>query len=397
MRRVAILGPMPASGTVGGVAVHTDRLAEHLALDGREVTVLSDSHVETWHADAVAAEASSPTIIGVRGATAERLLALAARHPGVALGVAARALGASARRSLGVPRTTAVSRSMLVSVAARESRAEVLHVQQADFRPLFADWAGVRLPRIITVHGLGGLTTGEYPALRRIVPANLASADIVVTPSRALADEVGALGVPPERVRVVPNGVDHDVFFPRERAACREALGLDLHAPLAVYVGRVTAHKGAGDLLAAWRSVRDTMPEAALALAGPVTADVDPAVPGVRTLGAVPHEETSVWMGAADVIVVPSRYEGFGLSALEAMASGRAVVATRVGGLAEIVPPSAGVLVPPADPDALADALLGTLRDRTAADAAGANGARAAAPYTWRAAAVAYGSLYDAL
>ena len=396
MRRVAILGPMPAGGAVGGVAIHTDRLAAYLALDGREITVLSDSHLESWHADETA-DALAPAIIGVRGASAGRLLALAARRPGSALAAATRALGAHERRALGIPLATALSRSVLVGAAVAGSRAEVLHVQQADFRPLYADWAGACLPRVITVHGLGGLETGEYPALRDVVPANLAAADAIVTPSRALADEVGALGVPLERVRVIPNGVDHDVFFPRDRDECRATLGLDAHAPLAVYVGRVTAHKGAGDLIAAWRTVHDAMPTATLALAGPVAPDVDPAVPGVRTVGTVPHEHAALWMGAADVIAVPSRYEGFGLSALEAMASGRAVVAARVGGLAEIVTEHAGALVPPSDPDALAEALLRFLGDRRAADVSGAHGVRVASAYTWHAAAAAYGSLYDAL
>jgi glycosyltransferase involved in cell wall biosynthesis len=79
--------------------------------------------------------------------------------------------------------------------------------------------------------------------------------------------------------------------------------------------------------------------------------------PGIRLAGRVPHDAVPAWLAAADVVCQPSLVEPFGLATLEAMASARSVVATRVGGPPEFVPPEAGVLVDPEDDDALAAAL----------------------------------------
>jgi len=84
--------------------------------------------------------------------------------------------------------------------------------------------------------------------------------------------------------------------------------------------------------------------------------------PGVTTVGAVPHDAVADWLVAADVVCQPSLVEPFGLSTLEAMACGRSVVATRVGGPPEFVVPGAGVLVDPQDEDALVDALEAAAR-----------------------------------
>jgi glycosyltransferase involved in cell wall biosynthesis len=297
-----------------------------------------------------------------------------------------------------IPATTAITRSLLIADALRATPEAVLHIQQADYRPLYADWAGARLQRVIAVHGLGMLHPGAAPGLEALVRSNLAGATAVVTPSDWLASELGALGVAESNIRVIPNGVDHTVFRPRERSACRTELNLDADTPLVVYVGRLTIAKGVVDLLKAWTRVRRTFPTAHLALVGPAS-DSMPGLPsaGVLTPGAVDAATAALWLSAADVVAVPSHYEGFGLSALEAMASARPVVATRVGGLPEVVTADAGALVDPHDPDALATALLGMLEDPDGASATGLVGTRAAAKYSWEATALAFGKLYDEL
>jgi len=186
-----------------------------------------------------------------------------------------------------------------------------------------ADAAGLDRPRVITVHGLGALETKEYPGLAQVIPANLRNADAVTTPSHALAEEVTALGVPADRVTVIPNGVDHTRFYPRDRGQARLRLGVDHDSPLVVFAGRITVHKGAVDLAKAWPDVRRAHPHALLAFVGPGgDADVD-GVDGALLPGAATPEDLAWWYAAADVVVVPSRYEGFGLVALEAMACGR--------------------------------------------------------------------------
>lgn len=383
--RVAIFGPLPSPGAVGGVATHTASLASALRDSGVAVRVLDDAH---------ARGATPAGADGVRGASAAvRLrLALAARTRTTGRVTAFETLDA-----LGVPRATARARSLLLASACRAFNPQVLHVQQADFRPLFADAAGLDMPRVIAVHGLGALETREYPGLADAVPANLEAAALITTPSRALAREVAALGIEPGRIKVIPNGVDHVRFYPRERALARERLGLDPDVPLVVFAGRVTVHKGAGDLAIAWAGVRRALPRARVAFVGPAgDADIS-GVHGAIAPGAVDPDTLSWWYAAADVVAVPSRYEGFGLVALEAMACGRAVVACAVGGLPEVVPAAAGVLVAPRDIAALEEAITAMLRDPDARGAAEAAARKAASAYTWAATAAAFANTYDTL
>jgi len=167
---------------------------------------------------------------------------------------------------------------------------------------------------------------------------------------------------------VLPNGVDLQRWPFRDRddrTRARAELGLD-GSPLAICVGRLTEQKGQRDLLAVWPQVRDRVPGARLTLVGdgPDRVDLErlaAAVPGVSLVGN--RSDVATWMGAADVVAVPSRWEGMALVPLEAMASGRSVVAYRVTGVAESVPESAGAVVPVGPGPALVDALAARLGD----------------------------------
>lgn len=155
---------------------------------------------------------------------------------------------------------------------------------------------------------------------------------------------------------VVPNGVDLARWIPTDRAAARARLGLSLDEPLVACVGRLSRQKGQDVLLAAWPSV----PGAALVLVGdgPDTASLAAAAPAsVCLVGR--RDDVADWYAAADVVAVPSRWEGMALTALEALACGRPVVASDVTGMREI----GADLVPPEDPAALAAALRARLRD----------------------------------
>ncbi|WP_081639806.1 glycosyltransferase [Actinomadura flavalba] len=172
------------------------------------------------------------------------------------------------------------------------------------------------------------------------------------------------------RYAVVRNGVDLRRFEAAdagERAAARAALGLPA-APLAVCVGRVTRQKGQDVLLDAWPLVRRRRPDAVLAVVGG-GAERLPPQPGVVTVSEV--DDTRPWLAAADVVVLPSRWEGLPLTALEALATGRSLVASDVPGLTEVVTPPVGALVPPDDAPALAAAVAARLDDPALADAEG--------------------------
>lgn len=174
------------------------------------------------------------------------------------------------------------------------------------------------------------------------------------------------------RWAVVRNGVDLARFTPAgDPAAVRAALPALSDAgprtPLVVCVGRLCPQKGQDVLLRAWPAVAAALPAARLVLVGegPDRARLlATAPPGVLLAGSA--RDTVPWYQAADVVVLPSRWEGMALAPLEAMACGRPVVCTDVSGARESLHPAdAGeCVVPPGDPAALAAALLRLLADR---------------------------------
>ena len=257
------------------------------------------------------------------------------------------------------------------------------------------------VPSVVKVHGSDINVVAQMPGPRALTAWALPRAARVVAVSRALGDEVVALGVPRDRIAIVMNGVDAQLFHPRDRAAARRELGLPA-GPLVVYVGNLKEEKGSRELARAWPLVLAALPGATLAvvgggpLRGEVEAALAPCGERVRMLGPRPLPEVPAWMAAADVLVLPSHSEGTPNVVLEALASGRRVVASAVGGVPDLITrPELGALVPPKDPEALAAALvtaLGMPYDPVAVADLGARGgwaASASALHTVLAAAAA--------
>ncbi len=185
--------------------------------------------------------------------------------------------------------------------------------------------------------------------------------------------------------RLVRNGVDRTRFaFASDagRAAARARLGIPAAVPLAVCVGRLTRQKGQDVLVAAWPDVLARCPDARLAIVGD-GEDLDglraTAAGNVRFVPAVADPRD--WFAAADVVALPSRWEGLPLTALEAMATGRPIIGTSVPGLTEIVRPGTGALVPPDEPAPLAAELATRLLVPGIAEKEGREAAEVAADY----------------
>lgn len=244
------------------------------------------------------------------------------------------------------------------------------------------------VPSVVKLHGSDINVMAKLPGPRRQTAWALSRAARVVAVSRALADEVAALGVPRAQIAVVMNGVDAALFHVRDRAAARSELGLPA-GPLALYVGNLKSEKGVLDLVRAWDSVARTVPDARLAMVGggPLKATLEAALPPRASLfGPRPLGEIPTWMAACDILVLPSHIEGTPNVVLEALACGRRVVATAVGGVPDLITNDAlGALVPAQQPDALAAALTQALRTRYAAEAVAEQGARGG----WEASAAA--------
>jgi len=230
-----------------------------------------------------------------------------------------------------------------------------------------------------------GALRGRFVADRLI--ARLVTRVIAV--SRGAADFlVHGKGYPRHKVVVVPNGRDLARFTPGARPGAREAvrkeLGLDRDAPVVGVVGRLETQKGHVYLLDAWPRVARAYPDARLLVVGEGSlhdALVDQArrahvAEGVIFTGF--RSDVPRILDAIDVLALPSLHEGMPLTVIEAAAAGRPVVATAVDGTPEVVREGeTGSLVPPADPAALAEALLAMLGD---ADAAARMGREA---YRW--------------
>ena len=166
--------------------------------------------------------------------------------------------------------------------------------------------------------------------------------------------------------RVVENGVDPTGWSEASQKEALEArlrLGL-LSGPVVVSVGRLTRQKGQDILIEAWREVREEVPAAVLILVGDGPerlAIAQQCCPGAKLVGR--REDVKDWLAAADVVVIPSRWEGLSLLMLEAMARGRSVVATDVGSAREVLSEGAGTVVAVEDRVGLAQELVKRLRD----------------------------------
>lgn len=216
----------------------------------------------------------------------------------------------------------------------------------------------------------------------------------------------------PARVRVVAPAVDHAFFGPGHRPQARRALGLPADVPLLLFVGRIQPLKGAQVAVRALGALRRRHPDARLVVVGGPSgprgedhlADVEALVDSSGLAGAVhfvapqPHELLSTYYRAADVCLVPSRSESFGLVALEAAACGTPVVAAAVGGLTTLVDHGrTGYLVDSPSPEAFATAVSRVLSDPFEAERLATAAVVRARRYTWAQAAAVLRATYEEL
>lgn len=249
----------------------------------------------------------------------------------------------------------------------------------------------VGLPLLHTYHALGTVKRRHQQLADPSPPQRIAletevglGCDRIIATCRDEVAELGRMGVPAARVGIVPCGVDTELFTPRGPVAER---GAQRHQLL--QLGRLVPRKGAAVSVAALAR----LPETELVVVGGPPADRladDPEVRRLRGLareagvadrvrftGGVPSGDVPALLRAADVVLCPADYEPFGIVPLEAMACGRPVVASAVGGqLDTVADPATGRLVPPRDPEALARAVAELLADPALREASGEAGRR---------------------
>ncbi|HEY2552174.1 MAG TPA: glycogen synthase [Streptosporangiaceae bacterium] len=313
-------------------------------------------------------------------------------------------------------RTLSADLSMTAAVAA----ADIVHSHT-----WYANLAGhlaallYGVPHVLTAHSLEPLRPwkaeqlgGGYQVSSWCERTAIESAAAVIAVSDGMRADILAAypAVPPGRVLVIRNGIDTSQYAPDPGTGVLASYGIEPDRPSVVFVGRITRQKGLPVLLRAAERL-DPAVQLVLCAGQPDTPELAAEVTalaahlqatrsGVTWLsGMLAREEVIQILSHATVFACPSLYEPLGIVNLEAMACGAAVVASRVGGIPEVVADGqTGILVPPDDPAALAGALNALASDQDRAAAMGRRGReRAVAEFSWASVAAQTAGLYSEL
>jgi len=283
----------------------------------------------------------------------------------------------------------------------RKQRFDLLHA------PAFVVPFTCPCPTVVTIHDLTFLIFPDHfkrrwrTYLKTTLPAVLRSASAIICVSEhTKQDLLKFYDLPPEKVRVVYNGVDHAQFRPGANFDKDWARMIGIKGDYVLHVGTFSQRKNIPSLLRAVASLRDKgkFENCQLVLAG----QEEPRLPGAREVfatirelelqditvltGYLPAEQLPGLYAQAKLLAMPSLYEGFGFPVLESMAVGTPVVASNCSSLAEIGG-DAALLVPPQDVDALASAIQDLRENRSAAECLRQKGLKRAAQFSWQRAA----------
>ncbi|MGB9801035.1 MAG: glycosyltransferase family 4 protein [Thermanaerothrix sp.] len=215
-----------------------------------------------------------------------------------------------------------------------------------------------RKPYVVTVHGSDVFQATSSGLIRKLTWFILSShrtAQIIAV-SRKLAESLIQMGVPSEKIKIIPDGVRTDEFIPSEEPRKKVILS----------VGALTKIKGGDLLIEAFAQIHTYLEGYKLIFIGEgaFRECLESRVKelGLRDkvifTGQLSRQEVAYWMREAEIFVLPSRSEGLGVVFLEALASGTPCIGTDVGGIPDILTPEVGILCPPEDPTSLAEAIL---------------------------------------
>ena len=214
-----------------------------------------------------------------------------------------------------------------------------------------------RKPIVATVQGSDIYQGSRVAGGARLTRLALASPKAIIALSQSLKTATAQLGISSDKIEVIPNGVDVRRFAPLATDGTRE--------PLVLFAGSLIERKGVRYLLDAAAQILRTATACRFVIAGDGTQRAmleQTAVQlgishRVEFIGEQTQEQLRAWMQRARVFVLPSLEEGLGVVLLEALACGTPCVGSRVGGIPDVITPETGLLVPPADADALAQAI----------------------------------------
>ncbi|HET6846474.1 MAG TPA: glycosyltransferase, partial [Anaerolineales bacterium] len=211
-----------------------------------------------------------------------------------------------------------------------------------------------------------GIIEGFPRVLERLhaTLVNIGLASKLVNVSRKVLEQAAATGIRREHMTVIPNGIPAIENHPESRVRTRADLDLKENAPFVVSVGRLVYQKGPEYLIQAMQAVTRRFPGARAGICGegPLRGQLEAQIARLGLSGSVEllgnRLDIGRYLGAADIFVLPSRWEGLPVALLEAMDTGLPVIATRVEGVEEVIQSDEeGILIPPEDARALADSI----------------------------------------
>jgi glycosyltransferase involved in cell wall biosynthesis len=253
---------------------------------------------------------------------------------------------------------------------AKGGHADLVHAHFA-YPDGVAAWKLARrhhLPLIVTIHGSDINVLAKDAGRRKQIVEMLNGAAAIVCVARDLLEKVVAMGIAPDRVYHIPNGVDTRIFTPGDKQAHRNQLGLNHHKRLLLTVGNLIPVKGYDRMI---QALMDIDPSIGLVMVGegPERSRLGKHVrrlglgERVHFAGSVPHSELAAYYRAADFLVISSHSEGWPTVIFEALACGLPVIANRVGGIPEVLCSSdIGLLVESNDSPTIAAAIASSYK-----------------------------------
>jgi L-malate glycosyltransferase len=328
--RVCILGQYPPH--IGGVSSHTYLLSHELKERGDEVYVLTYPHPEVEDVDGVKVEtAFAPNIKGLRGFF------------------------------------FFISSFFKLISMVRHYNIELIHAHFLLPPGLIGVGVGKILGKktAVTAHGSDLLIQSENPILKALIKLVISKTDYMLVVNKTLKDKALELGVNPEKVYVTPNAVDIIKFNPQNKEL-PSGIKISQDKPVILFVGNLVFQKGVEYLLES-KKLMNCDVQLLIVGDGQLRPKLekkveDDEIQDVIFVGA--RRDIDKIMPSADLFVLPSVSEGFPISILEALASGLPVVATKVGGISEVVDESVGLIVKPSNPQELAMAMDKILGNR---------------------------------